>query len=88
MKSIPEGDGTLLDNCCLVYAHEHAEANDHKNSGHAVIVAGHAGKLATGRHSKVTGTIGDLYRTIANEALGARVDEFPTSDRRLTEAIV
>ena len=88
LKATPEGDGNLLDNCCLVYAHEHAEANDHKNSGHAMIVAGHAGRLATGRHSKVAGTVADLYRTLANEALGARVNEFPTSDRRLTEAVV
>ena len=28
LKSIPEGDGTLLDHCCLLYIHEHAEAND------------------------------------------------------------
>src|SRR6267142_2893122 len=69
LKSIPEGDGTLLDHCCLVYAHEHAEANPHKNDGHAVIVAGHAGRLATGQHSKVTGTFGDLYVTVADGVL-------------------
>jgi hypothetical protein len=27
LKSIPEGDGTVLDHTCLIYAHEHAEAN-------------------------------------------------------------
>src|SRR5271170_1508896 len=27
LKNTPEGDGTLLDHCCVVYAHEHAEAN-------------------------------------------------------------
>ena len=48
LKSIPEGDGTVLDHTCLVYAHEHAEANPHKCSGLAMIVAGHAGKLKTG----------------------------------------
>src|SRR5207302_9297881 len=41
LKSIPEGDGTLLDHTCLIYTHEHAEANPHKNDGMAVIVAGH-----------------------------------------------
>ena len=44
LKSTPEGDGTLLDHCCLLYVHEHAEANDHKNNGLACIVAGHAGE--------------------------------------------
>src|SRR6202043_3063530 len=66
LKSIPEGDGTLLDNCCILYVHEHAEANPHKNIGHGAIVAGHAGKLATGMHSQLTGTIGDLHLTLAD----------------------
>ena len=39
---MPEGDGTLLDRTCLLYVHEHAEANAHKNNNLAVIVAGHA----------------------------------------------
>jgi hypothetical protein len=30
LNSISEGDGTLLDNCCIVFVHEHAEANAHK----------------------------------------------------------
>src|SRR5207248_1171903 len=55
LKSIPEGDGTLLDHCLLVFAHEHAEANPHTNGAHAVIVAGHAGHITTGRHTKTTG---------------------------------
>src|SRR5580700_9690991 len=59
LKSVPEGDGTLFDHCCLVYAHEHAEANPHKNNGLPSIVAGHAGKLVTGTHSKLTGSMGD-----------------------------
>ena len=54
-----------------VYVHEHAEANPHKNSGLAMIVAGHAGKLKTGLHTRVTGTIGDLYLTVADDVMGA-----------------
>ncbi|HYM10863.1 MAG TPA: DUF1552 domain-containing protein, partial [Bryobacterales bacterium] len=65
LKSIPEGDGTLLDHCCLLFIHEHAEANAHKNNGLAVIVAGHTG-LLTGRHTKMTGTIGDLFLTLSD----------------------
>jgi 4-hydroxy-3-methylbut-2-enyl diphosphate reductase IspH len=44
---VPEGDGNLLDNTCVLYAHEHAEANPHKNSGLAMILAGHAGGMKT-----------------------------------------
>ncbi len=84
LKATPEGAGNLLDNTALLFVHEHAEANNHKNSGHAAIIAGHTGRLAHGRHSKVVGTMGDLYRTVAGE-LGAELDSFPTSDRTLTQ---
>lgn len=78
LKSTPEGAGSLLDNCALLFVHEHAEANFHKNSGGAVILAGRAGRLRPGHHSRVTGTFGDLYRTVAAE-VGAPIREFPTS---------
>ena len=83
LKATPEGDGNLLDSTSLIFVHEHAEANNHKNSGHAAILAGHAGRLAMGRHTQAVGTIGDLYRTVAAE-LGAGLDDFPTSDRTLS----
>ena len=83
LKSIPEGDGTLLDHCCLLYMHEHAEANPHKNNGLAVIVAGHAGKVVTGAHTKVTGTMGDLFLTLANGPMQANLANFPTADQKL-----
>ncbi len=84
LRTIPEGDGTLLDHCCLIYAHEHAEADFHKNNGLAMIVAGHAGRLVTGTHTKVTGTAGDLYLTVANKVLAAGVDGFPTAEKELS----
>jgi hypothetical protein len=83
LKSIPEGDGTLLDNCCLVYVHEHAEANAHKNNGMIAIVAGHANGMATGRHTESTGTMGDLYLSLANDVMQAEVDGFPNARRKL-----
>ena len=52
MKSVPEGDGNLLDNTCVLFAHEHAEADPHKNTGLAMILAGHAGGMKTGMHSQ------------------------------------
>lgn len=85
LKSTPEGAGSLLDNCALLFVHEHAEANFHKNSGGAVILAGRAGRLRPGRHSRVTGTFGDLYRTVAAE-VGAPIGHFPTSYGTIPEA--
>lgn len=83
LKSIPEGDGTLLDHCCLLYLHEHAEANAHKNNGLAAIIAGHAGNLKTGVHSEMVGTVGDLYLTLANGPLGAGLEGFPSATKKL-----
>ena len=87
LKSTPEGDSNLLDHCCLVYVHEHAEANPHKNNGLGLIVAGHAGRIATGMHTETTGTVGDLYVTLADEVLHAGIGMFPTFNRKLTEVL-
>src|SRR5215471_8270836 len=84
LKSIPEGEGSLLDHCCLVYVHEHAEANSHKNTGHGAIIAGHAGKLAAGTHSQLTGTIGDLHLTLADDVMNAGLGKFPTATKKLS----
>ncbi len=83
LKSIPEGDGTLLDHCCLLYIHEHAEANVHKNNGLVAILAGHVNRMTTGRYTKVTGTMADLYLAVANDVMGAGIESFPTGSRKL-----
>jgi hypothetical protein len=83
LKSVPEGDGTLFDHCCLLYIHEHAEANPHKNNGLAAIVAGHAGKVVTGAHTKVAATMGDLLVALANGPMQAGLPNFPTADQKL-----
>jgi hypothetical protein len=87
LKATPEGEGNMLDNTCLLFVHEHAEANAHKNNNLAVIVAGHAGGLKTGLHTRTTGTLGDLYFTLAEESVGARLGSFPTFDRKMTGVI-
>ena len=66
------------------YVHEHAEANPHKNSGLAMILAGGIGRLAKGTHTRVTGTVGDVYLTIADEVLQAGIGKFPTATKKLT----
>ena len=48
LEAMPEGDGTLLDHTLLTLVHEHAEANNHKNSGLAMVVAGGLPNLKTG----------------------------------------
>jgi Protein of unknown function (DUF1552) len=83
LQSIREGEGTVLDHTCLLYVHEHAEANIHKNNGLVAIVAGNRKLLATGTHSKMTGAMGDLYLALANGILGAGIESFPTAGKKL-----
>ena len=87
LKSIPEGDRTLLDNTVVMYVHEHAEAGPHKSSGMIALVAGSKDKLALGRHSKIAGTIGDLYATLFDGVMGVGLGKVPTASRQLTEIL-
>ncbi len=48
-----------------------------------VILAGGLG-LRRGLHSRMTGTIGDLYLTLASEVLRTGIQSFPTAGRKLT----
>ena len=43
--------------------------------------------MKTGMHTRTTGTLGDLYLTVAQEVLGARIGTFPTAERKLTEIV-
>jgi hypothetical protein len=86
MKSIPEGDGNLLDHTCCVYVHEHAEANPHKCNGLAIMVAG--GGIKGGMHTKSHNSIGDVYLTIADEVLKSPIGkEFPTAEEKMSVLI-
>ena len=52
-----------------------------------MIVAGHAGRLKTGMHTRTTGTVADLYLTLANDVMGAGLDHFPTADRMFNDVV-
>jgi hypothetical protein len=51
LKSIPEGDGTLLDNCMIVYGSGLADGNRHDHDNLPILMAGRGGgTITTGRH--------------------------------------
>lgn len=51
LKSIPEGDGTLLDQCMIVYGSGLSDGNRHNNENLPVLLAGSGGgAVQTGRH--------------------------------------
>ncbi len=86
MRSIPEGDGNLLDHTCCVYVHEHAEANPHKCNGLAILLAG--GGMKGGLHTKSHNSIGDVYLTITEEILKTPLGkEFPTAEEKMSAIV-
>ncbi len=51
LKSIREGDGTLLDHCMLVYGSGNSDGNRHNHDDLPILLAGKGcGNLRTGRH--------------------------------------
>jgi hypothetical protein len=54
LKAIPEGDGSLLDNCMVLYGSGLSDGNRHNHDDLPVLVAGRAGgTIDTGRHVRV-----------------------------------
>ena len=53
LKSVKEGDGTLLDHCMIAYGSGNSDGNAHNHDDLPILVAGKAGNtLKTGRHLK------------------------------------
>jgi len=51
LEAIPEGEGTLLDNCLVLWCNELSRGNTHSHDDMPFILAGGAGgALRTGRH--------------------------------------
>ncbi len=56
LASVPEGDGTLLDNCLVMAHSETSEANSHSVTGLPIMIAGRAGgRVRPGVHVRGAG---------------------------------
>ena len=54
-------------------------------NGLALILAGYAGGMKTGLHSKMRNTIGDLYLTVAEEVFKLPLEKrFPTAEKKIS----
>jgi hypothetical protein len=50
-----------------------------------MILAGHAGGMKTGSHSRMRNTNGDLYLTVAEEIFKQKLDKgFPSAEGKVT----
>lgn len=87
LKSIREGEKTLLDNVTLVYGSGIGDGNRHNHDDLPILVAGRGGgTIKTGRHVQYEKglPLNNLYLSILDN-LGAPVDALGDSTGRLTD---
>ena len=89
LRSIPEGDGTLLDNCLLLGTSEVSYGRTHDVDNMPVLLAGTAGgALEKGQHLRVRdGENASKLHLSLMWALGIRAESFGQRDGRATEAL-
>jgi Protein of unknown function (DUF1552) len=85
LKGIPEGDGTLLDHCMIVYGSGISDGNSHSHDDLPILLAGKGnGTIGTGRHIRYAdGTpLTNLYVALLDR-MRVNVDGFGDSTGRL-----
>jgi hypothetical protein len=87
LKSVREGEGTLLDNCAIVYGSGLSDGNEHAHWNLPVLVAGHGGgAIRAGRHVRVEDRtpLTNVYRSML-ETAGVATEKIGDSSGKLTE---
>ena len=84
LKSIQEGDGTLLDHCMIVYGSSHSDGNRHSHVDLPTIVVGRGnGALKTGRHIVYPETpMTNLFLTLLDK-MGVPTEKLGDSNGKL-----
>jgi len=81
LKSVQEGEGTLLDNCMVVYGSAIADGNRHSHHDLPIILAGRGGQtIAPGRHVtfEEETPLNNLFVALSHR-MGADISEFGDS---------
>ena len=87
MKSIPEGEGTLLDNSMIVFGAGISDGDRHNHNNLPILLAGGgAGTLKTGRHIRYQKDtpLNNLYLAMLDR-VGVRADNLGDSTGRLEQ---
>lgn len=87
LKGIQEGEGTLLDNCQVMYGSGLSDGNRHWHHDLPIVLAGRGGNtLKTGEHIKIEKErpLNDLFLSILDR-VGAQVESIGDSKQRLTQ---
>ncbi len=85
LKSIPEGNGSLLDNCMILYGAGISDGNRHNNENLPIVMAGKAGgAIRPGRHLRYhfETPMSNLYLSML-ERVGVQRDRFGDSTGHL-----
>jgi len=86
LKATPEGSGTLLDNCMILYGSGLSDGNRHRHDDLPVVIAGKAGgTIKAGRHVRIAKEtpMNNLFLSMLDR-VGAKVDKLGDSSGRLT----
>lgn len=87
LKAVREGEGTLLDNCMILFGSSISDGNRHDPNNLPIVLAGGAGgNLRTGLHvaSAKNTPLCNLYVSML-DAMGVEVESFGDSTGRLAE---
>jgi hypothetical protein len=85
LKAVPEGNGTLLDNCMLLYGSGLSDGNRHDHADLPVVLAGRGGgTIRTGRHVKYEHNtpMNNLFLSMLDR-VGAGLEKLGDSSGRL-----
>jgi hypothetical protein len=85
LKSIPEGNGTLLDSCMIAYGSGNSDGNRHNHDDLPILLAGRGGgTLKTGRHLRYPRNtpLNNLWLSMLDR-MGAATDKLGDSTGRL-----
>ncbi len=88
LEAVPEGNGTLLDNCGILAASDCTTPKTHGHKDFPMLVLGKAGgRIRTGLHVRGSGENACRALLSLARATGARVPEFGEADGRLTSGL-
>jgi hypothetical protein len=85
LQAVPEGEGTLLDNCMVMYGSGLSDGNRHRHDDLPIILAGRAsGTNQSGRHIALSGgaPLNNLFLSMLDR-IGASVSALGDSTGRL-----
>jgi hypothetical protein len=87
LQAIPEGEGTLLDQCMIVYGSGISDGNKHNHDDLPILLAGRGGgTLDSGRHVRYQQEtpLSNLYVSMINR-VGVQVEQFGDSTGHLDQ---